>query len=183
MKAFRTFCTLALLSYVASPVFAAVGTKKPAAPKNTVAYYNSIDKTLQPVTLSDDQSAKLDALKKDYQQKFDDGYAKEKNVLTPEQRKAGDEARKAARADGKKGKEVTQAVADAQKQTDEQKAKIKEARKELTALRKEFRGKVMDLLTADQKKQLADAKSKNSSKPAKPAKPNAPAAPATSDSK
>ena len=134
MKAVRTFCTIALLTCVASPVFAAVGTKKPAPPKNTIAYYKTIDKALQPVTLTDDQTTKLEALKKDYQQKFDDAYAKT-DVLTPEQKKAGNEARTAAKADGKKGKELTQAVADAEKETDEQKAKAKDARKELTALR------------------------------------------------
>ncbi len=179
MKAVRTFCTIALLTCVASPVFAAVGTKKPAPPKNTIAYYKTIDKALQPVTLTDDQTTKLEALKKDYQQKFDDAYAKT-DVLTPEQKKAGNEARTAAKADGKKGKELTQAVADAEKETDEQKAKAKDARKELTALRKEFHGKVFDLLTTEQKRQIADAKPKKAAKPANPAKPDAPAA---SDSK
>ena len=147
------------------------------ASKNTVAYYKTIDKQLQPVTLTDDQSTKLDSLKKDYQQKFDDAYAKT-DVLTPDQKKAGDDARAAAKADGKKGKELTQAVAAAEKETDDQKAKAKDARKDLTALRKEFHGKVFDLLTADQKKQIADASPAKSSKQKKPAKPDAPEAPA-----
>ena len=41
--------------------------------------------------------------------------------MTPEQKKAGDEAKKAARAAGKKGKDVRDAVAEAVKETDDQK--------------------------------------------------------------
>ena len=72
-------------------------------------------------------------MKKDYEQKFDDAYAKtdvsKTDILTPEQKKAGDDARKVAKEAGKKGKELTQAVADAEKVTDEQKAKLKDADK------------------------------------------------------
>jgi hypothetical protein len=180
MRTARTVGALALL-LVVGPVFAAPAKKSAAAPKNTVAYYSTIDKQLTPVKLTDDESAKLDALKKDYEQKFKDAYAKTE-VLTPDQKKAGDDARSAAKADGKKGKELTQAVADAEKLTDEQKAKRKDANKDLAALRKEFRGKVLDLLTDDQKKQLADAKPAKSSKPKKSAKADSAApAPTTSN--
>ena len=68
-------------------------------------------------------------------------------------------------------------MAAAEKETDDQKAKAKDARKGVTALRKEFHGKVFDLLTADQKKQIADASPAKSSKQKKPAKPDAPRRP------
>ncbi len=173
MRTARTAFALGLLMIVASPAFAAVGTKKPNPPKTTVAYYKTIDKTLSAVTLTDDEQTKLDALKKDYEQKFDDAYAKtdvsKTDILTPEQKKAGDDARKAAKDAGKKGKGFTQAVADAEKVTDEQKAKLKDARTSLNSLRTEFKGKVMDLLTDAQKKEIDAAKPKKASKPAKPA--------------
>ncbi len=168
MRTARTAFALGLLMIVASPAFAAVGAKKPGQSKTTVAYYKTIDQTLKPVTLTDDEKTKLDALKKEYEQKFEDAYAK-KDVLTPEQKKAGDEARAAAKADGKKGKELTQAVADAEKITDEQKQKIKDANVSLTSLRGEFKGKVLDLLTDAQKKEIDAAKPKRASKAAKPA--------------
>jgi hypothetical protein len=167
MRTARTAFALGLLTIIASPVFAAVGAKKAAAPKSAVAYYKTIDSTLKPVTLTDDEKTKLDTLKKDYEQKFKDAYAKT-DVLTPEQKKAGDEASTKAKADGKKGKALNQAVAEAQKETDDQKAKVKEARSELKKLQTEFKGKVMDLLTDAQKKELASAKTKKA-KPAKPA--------------
>jgi hypothetical protein len=167
MRIARTVVTLALLSIAASPVFAAPG-KKPAAPKNTVAYYKTIDKSLNPVTLTDDEKTKLDALKKDYEQKFVDAYAKQ-NVRTPEQKKAAAEARDAAKAAGKTRQEITKADNDAVKLTDEQKAQRKDANKALRALQTEFKGKVMDLLTDAQKKELDAAKPKKASKAAKPA--------------
>jgi hypothetical protein len=168
MRTVRIVFALGLLMIVASPVFAAVGAKKAADTKAAVAYYKTIDNTLKPVTLTDDEKTKLDSLKKDYEQKFKDAYAKTK-VLTPEQTKAGDEARAKAKADGKKGAELKQAYNDAAKETDDQKAKGKEAHSELTKLQKEFKGKVMDLLTDAQKKDLAAAKPKKAAKPAKPA--------------
>jgi hypothetical protein len=173
MRTARTAFALGLLMIVASPAFAAVGAKKPGQPKTTVAYYKTIDQTLKPVTLTDDEKAKLDALKKEYEQKFVDAYAKKDvlktDLLTPEQKKAGDEARAAAKAAGKKGRELTQAVADAEKITDEQKEKLTEAGASLKALQGEFKGKVIDLLTDAQKKEIDAAKPKKASKPAKPA--------------
>ena len=166
----RTVCTalaLALLTIVASPVFAQ-GAKKPAAPKNTVAYYKTIDKTLQPVSLTDDEQTKLDALKKDYEKKFEDAYAKT-NVRTPEQKKAAADASKAAKDAGKTRQEITKAGNAAVTLTDEQKAQRKEANKALRTLQKEFKDKVLALLTDDQKKGLDAAKPNKASKPAKPA--------------
>jgi hypothetical protein len=154
------------LTIASSPVFGQ-GTKKPAAPKNTVAYYKTIDRTLKPVTLTDDETTKLDALKKDYEQKFNDAYAKT-NVRTPEQKKAAAEARKAAQDAGKSRQEVNKADADAVKLTDEQKAQRKEATTALRALQKEFRGKALDLLTDAQKKEIEAAAPKKAAKPADP---------------
>jgi Spy/CpxP family protein refolding chaperone len=160
MKVARTLCILALLLAVAGPAFAR-GKKKDKGP--SIPYYQQIDRTLKPVTLTDDQKTKLDGLKKDYEQKFKDAYAKQ-DVLTPEQKQAAKDATAKAKADGKKGKDLKAAVADAVKETDDQKAKTKDATTALHALEKEFRGKVFDLLTAEQKQQIDAAKPKKSGK-------------------
>jgi hypothetical protein len=169
MRTARTVVSLALLAIVASPVFAAPGAKKPA----TVPYYKTIDTSLKTITLTDDQTTKFDALKKDYEQKFEDAYAKSNvlktDILTADQKKAGEEASKAAKDAGKKNKELNQAVAEAEKATDEQKVKLKEARASLRTLQAEFKGKVMDLLTDAQKKEIDTGKPKKSGKAAKPA--------------
>ena len=93
-----------------------------------IPYFKTIDRNLKPVTLTDDQKSKLEDLKKEYEPKLKEAYAKE-DVLTPEQKKAGEEAKKAAKAAGKKGKEVKDAVAAAVKETDDQKKQEKDARK------------------------------------------------------
>jgi len=162
MRTARTACTLALLLAVASPALAATGAKRTATPKNTVAYYNTIDRTLRPVTLTDDQKSKLDALKKDYEQKFKDAYAKEDVMLTPEQKKAGDDARKAAAGTRR---EINQAVTDALKLTDQQKTQKKDAATALRALQQEFRDKALGLLTDAQKQQVTTAAPKKAAKP------------------
>ena len=56
-----------------------------------------VDKYLKPVTLTDDQKSKLDALKKEYEPKFKETYTKEKR-LEPRNRR-----RHATRPEGGKG--------------------------------------------------------------------------------
>ncbi len=151
----------------ANPVLAA-GKKKPN-PNAGVAYYKTIDKMLSNLTLTDDEETKLTALKADNKQKFVDAYAKIKNVLTPDQQKAGEAAKKEAKEAGKSNKEQNAAFNAAAKETDDQKVQAKQARKELRALEKEFKGKVIDLLTAEQKAEIQAANPPKGSKPAKPA--------------
>lgn len=81
---------------------------------------------MRAVTLTADQESKLEALKKEYKPKFAELYAKQ-DVLTPEQKKAADQARKEAKAAGKKGKEMYAAVDEAVKKTDAQKKQEKDA--------------------------------------------------------
>jgi len=166
----KTACTV--LALVATLLIAntagAAGGKKKANKDTGIPYYQTVDKYLKPVTLTDDQKSKLDALKKDYESKFKDIYAKQ-DVLTPEQKKAGEEARKAAKVEGKKGKELSAAYDAAAKETDDQKSQKKEAEKQLHALEKEMHGKVLDLLTDEQKALVKTTKPKKGDKPAKAA--------------
>ncbi len=164
MKTVRTAWALVVALLIASPLLAA-DKKKDATKDSGIPYFKQIDRTLKPVTLTDEQKSKLDTLEKEYEPKLKDAYAKQ-DVLSPEQKKAGEEAKKAAKADGKKGKELNAAVAAAQKETDDQKKQEKEANKQRLAVEKELRGKVMDLLTPEQKAQIDTAKGKKSDKPA-----------------
>ena len=160
----RTAC--AVLTLVGAVLIAnsAAAAEKNEKKNVAIRYFQTVDQYLKPVTLTEDQKSKLAALKKDYEPKFKEVYAKQ-NVLTPEQKKAGDDAKKAAQAEGKKGKELNAAFDAAAKATDDQKAKKKEADKQLRDLEKEMHGKIVDLLTPAQKDQIKAAKPK-SDKPA-----------------
>ena len=71
--------------------------------------------------------------------------------MTADQKKACEDAVKAAKAEGKKGPEVWKAAKQAAKLTDDQKAKLKEVMK---PLHKELHEKILALLTTEQKDQL-----------------------------
>jgi Spy/CpxP family protein refolding chaperone len=109
---------------------------------------------LKCLNLTEDQKAKVGELKKEYQPKFAASWQKVEGIWTADQKKARQEAIKAARAAGKSREESWKDVKAAVKATDEQKAKMAETRKEGDALRKEFRGKVMAVLTPEQQAQL-----------------------------
>ncbi len=103
---------------------------------------------------SEEQKAKFKELWKEHTPKLKAVGEKMKVILTEEQKKARAEARKVAIEAGKKGKEIRDAIQDAVKLTDEQKAKFAELRKEMQALRKEMRKKSMEILTPEQKEAL-----------------------------
>jgi Spy/CpxP family protein refolding chaperone len=146
--------------------------------KDGIPYWQAIDRYLKPVTLTDEQKSKLEDLKKEYAPKLKEAYAKE-DVLTPEQKKAGQDAQKAAKAAGKKGQDLKAAVADAVKKTDDQQKKEDEARKARTAVQNDMHKRIVALLTPEQRAQIAAARSKKPAKPATPEKPAESTAPAT----
>lgn len=147
---FGQLLVLALVACVASPSFADDDTKK-GKRKNAQKGNRAVAQMFafpKNVEASDEQKAQLTALKDEYLPKLQE-LTKALN-LTPEQRTAIGEARKAAAADGKKGKELRAAVEAAANYTDAQ----KEAQKELQTLRGEIRKKVLGLLTDEQRKAL-----------------------------
>jgi Spy/CpxP family protein refolding chaperone len=113
---------------------------------------------LKGLNLTDDQKAKVKELRKEYGSKY---HAAADSVLTDEQKTARADAIKAAKAEGKKGPELHKAVAAAVKLTDEQKAKMKEAVKPLN---KEFKDKLLAILTPEQKDQVKQNCEKKASK-------------------
>ena len=105
---------------------------------------------LKGLNLTDEQQAKVKELKKEYRPKFK---AAIDSALTADQKKARDDAMKTAKAESKKGHELWQAVRQAVKLTDEQKAKLKEA---IKPLHKELHEKIVAILTPEQQSQLKE---------------------------
>ena len=103
--------------------------------------------------MTPEQKAKWEAVRKEYEPKFK-GADKMESILTEEQKKARDEAFKMAAAAGKYGKEMWDAAQAAMKLTDEQKAKLSDAQKEVGALYKEMTEKITAFLTPEQKEKL-----------------------------
>ena len=68
---------------------------------------------------------------------------------------------KAAKAAGKKGKEVQEAVETAAKLTDEQKAETAAARKAMGEFQKQLRERVLGLLTPEQKETIKEKMKKS----------------------
>lgn len=140
----RTLLTLVLAVVIASPLMAGEGKrgKKPRKAPDPAAF---LLKSLEKAELTPEQVTKIKELASACADKIK--AAEEKVALTPEQKKARQEAQAKAKADGKTGKEAKQAVEEAMKMTDEQKA----AQKEVDELRANLRKEAMALLSAEQK--------------------------------
>ena len=108
-------------------------------------------------------------MNKEYGPKFKEAFTKMESIPTAEQKKARDEAFKAAVTAGKNGKEVWDAAQAAMKLTDEQKTKMAEAGKAMQALNKEYGEKFRAILTPEQRKKLPKWPAMEEKKPA-PAK-------------
>jgi Spy/CpxP family protein refolding chaperone len=155
MRVVSTVLALAVSLAIASSLFAQDKEKKaPREGRGRGGAMDRIDGMVRNLNLTDDQKAKLEEIKKEYAPKFKEAAEKSEGILTPEQKTARKEAMKAAREAGKRGPEVRKEIEAAMKLTDEQKAKMADARKAMEALQKEVRGKVMEILTPEQKAKL-----------------------------
>lgn len=112
-----------------------------------------VDRMTEGLTLTDDQKAKLGELKKEFGPKLMEAM-KKMDVLTPDQKKARNEAVKAAAAAGKDKKEAWKAGEAAVTLTDDQKAKLEEGKKVIAPLEKELREKAIAVLTPEQQEQV-----------------------------
>ena len=166
MKTAKTLLTLALMCVVSASVMAA-DEKKPERKKG--APTPTAVQLPKEIELTDDQKAKLATVNKEYAEKFAAAQKAVDAVLTDEQKKARDEARKEGRVNMKKGKDAREAMDAALKITDDQKEKYKKANDALLAVRLEALKKVGESLTAEQKAkvpQLAEKKGKKAAKKA-----------------
>lgn len=166
----RSLTLSALVCGLALPLAAAddakAGGKKGKAAAEPAAMY----KLPETVVLTEEQTAKLAEIKKEYTPKFRELGKKNNAVLSKEEQKARREAGQKAEAEGKKGKERQAAVDAAVTLTDEQKKQMAEVKAETTKLRSEMETKVVALLTDEQKAQVEAAKKKPGKKNKKAAK-------------
>ena len=138
------------VAFVAPAV--AAGKKKKKAPTAV--------KVPKGIELTVDQKTKVDALNKEFGPKLAECRKKAAGIITADQKKARTEAVKKAKADGKKGKEVQAAANAAVAITADQKKLQAETKKAMGALNKEIRTQFAALLTDEQKAKLKGAKKK-----------------------
>ncbi|HUQ71333.1 MAG TPA: hypothetical protein VM165_17525 [Planctomycetaceae bacterium] len=106
------------------------------------------------VTLTAEQQAKLDALKKEHGPKLAELQKKVDDLLSPEQIQARKDAVAKAKTEKLEGKSRREAIESALKLTPEQKAKWDAANKDLQAKTTEVRGKIAEFLTDEQKEKV-----------------------------
>ena len=107
---------------------------------------------------TDEQKTKLAALRTELGPKLLEAQKATAAVLTPEQRKIRRETTKANKDAGLKGKEARAAVMAALKLTDDQKKALETAEKTQAEVRKGIDEKILALLTDEQKAKVAEAK-------------------------
>jgi hypothetical protein len=149
---FGLLLTVALVAVLSAPLAAAdkkkeKGEKQGRAAGAALAFLAKLD-------LSAEQQEKIEKIRAEYGPKLAE--ANKKVGLTKEQRTARAEAAKQAKADGKKGKEIAAAVAEAVKLTGEQ----QEALEGVQKLGGQLREAVMNVLTEEQRAKVAPRKGK-----------------------
>jgi hypothetical protein len=150
----RIVCLSVIVAILpAVPAFAQKAAKKQARAANRKATTQLFEFPKE-ITLTEEQQAKVKALKEEYGPKVDAAAKKLDEVLTAEQRTARAQAAKANRDAKKTGKEAREAVNAALKLTAEQQAKWDAAQKEMQELRRTVEQKKRDLLTAEQQAKL-----------------------------
>jgi Spy/CpxP family protein refolding chaperone len=150
-KIIHTLSILLLAFAFTAPTFAAEKKNKKAP---------SAIKVPKGIELTDEQKTKVDALNKEFGPKLAACRKEAAGVITADQKKARSEAMKAAKAAGKKGKELRAAAEAASKVTEDQKQKLTECKKAMGALQKEIRGQLAGILTDEQKAKLKGGKKK-----------------------
>jgi hypothetical protein len=110
--------------------------------------------------LTAEQKEKIAAIKKEHEPKVAEAAKKLNDSLTPEQRRARQEAQKAAKDAGKKGKEAQAEALAAMKLTDEQKKAFDAAQKQLDDANAALRSALAAVLSDDQEATVGLAKGK-----------------------
>lgn len=151
---------------VAVPVAPNSGTPaaRPATPPIVVRLpYN--------LTPTEKQKGELEKIQKKYGEQMETARSAVANALTDEQKKARMEAATKARAAGKTGKDLVDAINNAGKVTPEQQKKLMAAQQELAKVSQEMNKEMMALLTPEQKEEMrkkAEELRKNNPQAGKP---------------
>jgi hypothetical protein len=155
-------CLSACALILSCVVAASADEKKPADKKaddvKKPAPYAAVFSFPKTITLTDDQTKKLEALKTEYTPKLEE-FKKQLDVLmTPERLKAQKEAMDKAKADGKKGKELNDAGLAALKLSEAETKQLNEVKAAQGKVMGEINKKKAELLTEEQKKALQPKK-------------------------
>ncbi len=157
-KLARTLLTLCVVGLLAATLSAQEKDAKKAKAKGKRGAGNAIAQRMisfpKVIEATEEQTAKLEELRKEYGPQLTALMKQRREILTADQVKSQQEARKAAAAEGKKGKELQAAVAAAVEVTPEQKEKLAKVQKEQQELMTKVRKAMNDLLTEEQKAKL-----------------------------
>ncbi|MCH9023025.1 MAG: hypothetical protein IID32_09720 [Planctomycetes bacterium] len=152
MKTVAKMLLVVLMAVLVAMPAAAADRKKGKGKGNRKAHAGAAFQLPKKISLSDEQKSQLADIKTKYASKLKDAVAKVS--LTKEQKQARGAAYKQAKADGKKGKQIREAVHAAIKLTDDQ----KQAQAEVGALRREIHKAVRGILTDEQRSSLRGVK-------------------------
>jgi len=170
MRSVKSLLVAVMVLFLAAPLLAAEPGRKAKPKKEPKARPCPVAQMVQGVELTDAQKEQVAELKKKIADKMKEVQGlRAAAKLTPDQQKAMKEAREKAKADGKKGKELADAVKAAVQVTDEQKAAMDKAREAMKAIGQEVKAGVMEILTDEQKAALKKARGgkKDGPKPGK----------------
>lgn len=117
-----------------------------------------IMKAFKSVEMTDEQKKKAQAILAKYDGEMKDARKAVSSVLSKEENKAKNDARKEAVKAGLKGKEMTDAVEKAMGLSEEKMAKYVEALKKPAAVTKKVKDEIMALLTDEQKAKMPTPK-------------------------
>ncbi|MCO6459116.1 MAG: hypothetical protein J5I93_27725 [Pirellulaceae bacterium] len=172
----KSVIVLALVAAVAIPVAAQEAVKekkkKPQAGR-AVQAVGAMMKKLEAVDLTAEQKEKIKSIAAEYAPKFKEAQGAVAAIVGPEQRKAMAEARKKAQDEGKKGKELQEAVAAAVKLDGAKAEELQKAQAATRELNAGFTAAIREVLTDEQIAKAglavkkAGAKKPGAKKPAK----------------
>ena len=176
MKFLNSALTIALTVCVATSAGAQDDAKKKRNQAGGKQITNQLMARFKKVEFTAEQKSKIDEMTKKFVGEMQALRKESQSLLTPEQRKARGAAMKAARAEGKKWKDIQAEVNKAAKIDDSAMSKMKELQKKMQSLQKSNREAIEKLLTDEQKSSLpkprknagkGKGKKKNSDKKAK----------------
>ena len=109
---------------------------------------------LEELDLTEEQKEEMHKLREKLGPKFKEIFGKMQDVLTEEQKVAGEEAMNKAKESGKNGRQLFQAIEASLKLTDEQKEKMDKLAPQIAALQKEMMKVIRGILTPEQQEKL-----------------------------
>lgn len=153
MKRFSLIVMVLLFALVSTSLFAEDQPKKKKKQPNR-AQARAVMGMVKGLELTEEQKEKLAAIQKEVGPEISELMKAQRGLVSKEQQAKAMEAVKAAKEEGKKGKELMEIRNEALGLSPEQVAKQKEIQEKMQALRKSVQEKVMSILTDEQKKQL-----------------------------